>query len=82
MFDLIFSLKACSYQKGEILCKEGDLTTSLFFLMRGEIEVSVKTGPLEFVTEKLFRGSIIDYRNFFQTTCSVVQYTFTKASIM
>ena len=50
--------------------------------MRGEIEVSVKTGCLDFVLDRLFRGSIINYRTFFLTDKARVQYTFTRASIV
>ena len=54
----------------------------LFFLQDGVIEIYTKTeGEHEFVLEKLFRGSIINYRTFFMEEDGKVYYRFGRNSI-
>lgn len=65
LFDIVFALKVKAYIKGEILQKPGEDASSLFFLQKGIIEVSTKFEGLDFVIERLFRGSCLNYRTFF-----------------
>ena len=54
----------------------------LFFLQDGVIEIYTKTeDDHEFVLEKLFRGSIINYRTFFMEEDGKVYYRFGRNSI-
>jgi CRP-like cAMP-binding protein len=45
--------------------KPGDDATSLLFLQSGVIEVYTILEGQEFILERLFRGSVINYRTFF-----------------
>lgn len=63
--------------------KPGDNATALFFLQDGVIEIYTKTeNGHEFVLEKLFRGSIINYRTFFLEEDGKVFYKFARNSIL
>ena len=53
------------YQEGDILQRPGDTATSLFFIQDGIVEVYSDFDGNNFVIERLHRGSIINYRNWF-----------------
>ena len=60
----------------------GDNATTLFFLQDGVIEIFTKLeNGHEFILEKLFRGSIINYRTFFMQDDGKVFYRFGRNSI-
>ena len=66
LHDIIYNLSVQKYYKDDLLQQPGDNATTLFFLQDGVIEIFTKTeNNHEFVLEKLFRGSIINYRTFF-----------------
>lgn len=65
MFDIIYSFETTKMSKGDILQKRGDDANELYFLQSGIIEVYTKFEGKEFVLERLFRGSVINYRTFF-----------------
>ena len=82
LHDIIYSLQTKKYQKDEILQEPGDNATSLFFLQDGVIEIFTKTENNHvFMLEKLFRGSIINYRTFFMEEDGKVYYRFGRNSI-
>ena len=75
-------MKGRKFLKGEILQEPGDNATTLFFLQDGVIEIFTRTeNNHEFVLEKLFRGSIINYRTFFMEEDGKVFYRFGRNSI-
>jgi signal-transduction protein with cAMP-binding, CBS, and nucleotidyltransferase domain len=78
----VFALKVAHYPKGTILQSPGEDASSLFFLQKGIIEVSTRFEGLDFVIERLFRGSVLNYRTFFMEEGAAVQLRFGKASIM
>ena len=82
LYEVVFSLNTQRFQKDEILQQVGDDATSLFFLQSGIIEVSTIFEGQEFVLERLFRGSILNYRTFFMEEGAAIQLKFSKASIM
>jgi len=79
--DIIYNLQGQKYLKGEILQDAGDNAVNLFLLQDGVIEIVINSDGTEFVVEKLFRGSIINYRNFFLEEKGEVQYRFGRNSI-
>ena len=46
------------------------------------MEVSTRFEGLDFVIERLFRGSVLNYRTFFMEEGAAVQLRFGKASVM
>jgi len=75
-------LKTKKYQQNEILQEPGDNATSMFFLQDGVIEIFTKTENNHvFMIEKLFRGSIINFRTFFMEEDGKVYYRFGRNSI-
>ena len=52
-------------KKGEILQRAGADADELYFLESGIIEVYTVFDDKDFVIERLFKGSIINYRTFF-----------------
>lgn len=82
LHDIIYNLKGQKFQSGDLLQEPGDNATSLFFLQDGVIEIFTRTeNNHEFVLEKLFRGSIINYRTFFMEDDGKVFYRFGRNSI-
>ena len=82
LHDIIYNLSVQKYNKYELLQQPGDNATTLYFLQDGVIEIFTKTEhDHEFVLEKLFRGSIINYRTFFMEESGKVFYRFGRNSI-
>tara|TARA_B110000285_G_C14904773_1_gene505008 strand:+ start:481 stop:816 length:336 start_codon:yes stop_codon:yes gene_type:complete len=82
LHDIIYNLKIKMFKKGDILQSPGDNATSLFFLQDGVIEIFTQTeNNHEFILEKLFRGSIINFRTFFMEDDGKVFYRFGRNSI-
>lgn len=85
LHDIIYNLDTQKFSKNDILQKPGDNAEKLFFLLDGVIEIYTmlendENGE-EFILEKLFRGSIINYRTFFMEDDGKVYYRFGKNSI-
>jgi CRP-like cAMP-binding protein len=53
------------YNEGDELQKPGDKARSLYFIQDGIVEISALFDDNQFVIERLHRGSIINYRNWF-----------------
>ena len=69
-------------QKGEILQRVGADAEELFFLESGIIEVYTEFEEREFILERLFKGSIINYRTFFMMDKGSVNLRFGNASVL
>jgi len=80
--DILYSLKSNVYEEGHILQRPGDDATTLFFLQDGVIEIYTSFENHEFLLEKLFRGSIINYRTFFMEEAGQVYFRFARQSIL
>jgi len=80
--EIIYSLNTQKKGKGEILQKVADDAKELYFLQSGCIEVFTKFEGKEFVIERLFRGSIINYRTFFMEYKAVCEMRFAEASVL
>ena len=62
--------------------RKGDDADELYFLQSGIIEVYTEFEHKEFVLERLFRGSIINYRTFFMEERGVAFLRFATASVL
>jgi hypothetical protein len=82
LHDIVYSLQTAQFSQGDVLQEPGANATTLFFLQDGVIEISTKIeNEHEFVLEKLFRGSVINYRTFFMEDSGKVFYRFGRKSI-
>lgn len=82
MYDIIYSLTTKKKNKGDILQKRGADADELYFLQSGIIEVYTQFEGKEFVIERLFRGSIINYRTFFMEDRAICELRFAANSIL
>lgn len=63
--DFIFSMKQCSFDKGEFIYRNEECSTEMFLIQSGCVEIQQKQDKgVLFVIEKLFRGSIINHNSF------------------
>ena len=60
----------------------GDDADELYFLQSGMIEVYTEFEGKEFVIERLFKGSIINYRTFFMQESGSVSLRFAAPSVL
>lgn len=51
--------------KGELLLKEGDPVNYMLIVKEGEVEIFKDIDSTIFVIDKLGRGSVINFRNFY-----------------
>lgn len=80
--DILYNLKTERFSRGHILQKPGDNADTLFFLVDGVIEIYTTIEDAdEFVIERLFRGSVINYRTFCMPDDGKVFYRFGRNSI-
>lgn len=79
---VIYSMVGYWRYDGEELIVKGQDATSMYFLQRGEISVNTMCEHNPFCLEKLYKGSIINYRTFFQTYNNMVTLKFEKDSIL
>jgi len=59
------SLTPVPVLKGQILFKPGDLANRILVIVDGVIEVLTYFEGRRFVIERLFRGSVLNYKNIF-----------------
>ena len=77
----MYSFIGVNFQRDEILQEPGEDATCLYFLQDGVIEIFTTFEGNEFILEKLFRGSIVNYRTFFMEQEGTVWYRFGRSSI-
>ena len=83
LHEVIYNMELKHCQEGEILQRPGDLARDLYFVQDGVIEVYADFDSHNFVVERLFRGSIINYRNWFmEDECATVFLRFESAGIL
>jgi CRP-like cAMP-binding protein len=58
-------LKPKYYEKGDVLMKPDDVSDSIFFIEEGVVEVYTLFEGNIFVLDRLYRGSVMNYRTFF-----------------
>jgi signal-transduction protein with cAMP-binding, CBS, and nucleotidyltransferase domain len=54
-----------TYESGEIILSPGEQTKDLVLLQDGVIEVSTSFEHHDFVLDRLYRGSVLNFRTFF-----------------
>ena len=64
-YDLIFKLVPVNYERGQMILKQFSYANSLMFVEYGVVEVYTQFEGNEFIIEKLYSGSVINYRSFF-----------------
>ena len=72
--DVIYHMDLKNHAEGEILQRPGDKIKSLYFITDGIVEVSADFDDHNFVIERLHRGSIINYRNWFNDEGDAMVY--------
>jgi CRP-like cAMP-binding protein len=65
-----------NYDEGDLLQTPGESIKSLYFITEGIVEVFTEFDSHPFVIERLHRGSIINYRNWFNTDNAMVSIRF------
>ena len=80
--DILYNLKTEKFSRGERLQKPGDNADTLILLVDGIIEIyTTIENDQEFIIERLFRGSVINYRTFCMPDDGKVYYRFGRNSI-
>lgn len=83
LYHIIFSLKTKQYMRNVNFQKPGDAANVMYFLQSGSIEVFTYSEGREFVLERLFRGSVINYHTFFQEEyAGEVHLRFAQSSVL
>lgn len=82
MHDIIYELKPKYYEKGSILSKPDDKTSSLIFVEDGCLEVYTMSDGNEFILDRLYRGSCLNHRTFFMEDLMYVYVRCAKNSIL
>ena len=65
LYDMIFSLRVQQFYVKQVLQSIDEEVTTLYFLDKGVIEVSIILDGQKIVNDKLYKGSIINHRTFF-----------------
>jgi signal-transduction protein with cAMP-binding, CBS, and nucleotidyltransferase domain len=65
LHDVMYFLRPRYYEKGDILLRPDDHANTLLFIEEGLLEIYTKMEGNEFVIEKLYKGSAINFRAFF-----------------
>ena len=66
VYDVMFSLSKRFCEKGEIIQNVGEDADTMFLVLNGMIELYTYFENHIFVLERLWRGSVMNYRTFFQ----------------
>ena len=82
LYDIIYMLDTRTVIKGAELQKAGANADELYFLQSGIIEVYTEFEKKEFVIERLFKGSIVNYRTFFMPQDGMVNLRFAAPSVL
>ena len=82
LYDIIYLLDTKTMIKGAELQKAGADADELYFLQSGMIEVYTEFEKKEFVIERLFKGSIVNYRTFFMEERGSVSLRFAAPSVL
>ena len=62
--DTIYSLKPVFYERGTIILKEQEVVKTVMFIEHGMVEVYTEFEGNEFLIDRLYEGSVINYRTF------------------
>lgn len=83
LHDIIYLMKDRIFPKDHIILKPGDDADSLFFIQDGLIEIYHQTESEDaFIVEKLFPGSVVNYRTFFLESDAMVYMRMGRQTIL
>lgn len=66
LYDVMHTLKKRFCEKGEVIQSVGEDADTMFLVLNGKIELYTYFEGHEFILERLWRGSVLNYRTFFQ----------------
>lgn len=61
--ELVYTMPSKNYEAGELLIRPGEPSETVMLIEHGVVEVYIFLSGNKFVIERLFSGSIINYRN-------------------
>lgn len=64
MTDLLYQMTPKYYNKGDFICKCGEVGDTLLILEKGEIDIKTEMEGNEFMIDRLIPGTVINYRTF------------------
>jgi len=64
-YEIIYSLDTRKIQSGTVLMNQGNPISDIYIVEHGIVEVIGQISGREIVLERLFRGSVINYKNVF-----------------
>lgn len=78
LFDIIFALSVTSIEKDENVIDLEAQSEALMIIAEGTVDVVTSFESNEFCIDKLGRGSVLNYRNFFKKDLITVNYRCSK----
>ena len=81
LYEIIYSLRPKKQNVGDMLVNQGDSINEIFIIERGIVEIFLKIGGNDIVLERLFRGSVINYKNLFTKERSQVSMRFATEGV-
>lgn len=64
MSDILYQMPPKYYEKGEYICKIGQVGDTLLIVERGEVDIKTTMEGNEFMIDRLIPGTVINYRTF------------------
>lgn len=80
--DVLYNMETETMPAGSLLFEPGDETKEMLLIQDGVIEVYTSFENHTFVIERLYRGSILNFRNFYLGDTTMCYYKFVKNSII
>jgi CRP-like cAMP-binding protein len=62
---LIYTIPSKQYDPGQLIFKPGDIMNTIQMVEEGLVEIYIYFEGVRFVIERLYPGSVINYRNLF-----------------
>ena len=82
LYEIIYSLRPKKQNVGDMLVNQGDNIDEIYIIERGIVEIFLKIGGNDIVLERLFRGSVINYKNLFTKEKSQVSMRFATEGVV
>ena len=65
LVQLVYTIPSKQYDKGQLIFKPGDKMNTIQLIEEGVVEIYTYFEGTKFILERLFRGSVMNYRNLF-----------------
>jgi CRP-like cAMP-binding protein len=82
LFDIIYSLNTFKMNAQAMLMSVGDTISEIYIVEKGMVELYVNINGKELVLERLFRGSVINYKTIFREENCQVSMRFASESVI